>query len=77
MLFQSFKERNSSENTAFYYKIHHMLIFWRLPTCREYAFLKMAVCGAYFLVADDIDDIMAIIDAGMLKNNTKTIKGAV
>ena len=37
----------------------------------------MAVCGAYFLVADDIDDIMAIIDAGMLKNNTKTIKGAV
>ena len=37
----------------------------------------MAVCGADFLVADDIDDIMAIIDASMLKNNTKTIKNAV
>ena len=37
----------------------------------------MAICGTDFLVADDVDDIMAIIDADMLKNNTKTIKGAV
>ena len=37
----------------------------------------MAISGADFLVADDVDDIMAIIDADMLKNNTKTIKGAV
>ena len=37
----------------------------------------MAVCSTDFLVADDVDAIMSIIDADMLKNNTKTIKGAV
>ena len=30
----------------------------------------MATCGSDFLVADDFDAIMAIIDADMLENNT-------
>ena len=37
----------------------------------------MAVCSTDFFVADDVDAIMSIIDADMLQNNTKTIKGAV
>ena len=49
----------------------------KTPNLQGICFLKMAISGADFLVADDVDGIMAIIDADMLKNNTKTIKGAV
>ena len=33
----------------------------------------MATCGSDFLVADDFDAIMAIIDADMLENNTEML----
>ena len=36
----------------------------------------MAICDSDFLVADNIDAIMAIIDADMLKNDTKMLSEA-
>ena len=33
----------------------------------------MATCGSDFLVADDFDAVMAIIDADMLENDTEML----
>ena len=33
----------------------------------------MAACGSDFLVADNFDAVMAIIDADMLENDTETL----
>ena len=77
MLFQSYKEKIVLKIRPFLLQNTPYVDVWKTPNLQGICFLKMAVCGADFLLADDIDDIMAKIDASMLKNNTKTIKNAV